>query len=411
MRIVYVYDGDWPRGATRVAKETRSLARAGHEVHLVARNSDREAREEAGEWMTIHRLPSVGPEWANRLLNFPYFFNPVWIRTIDRVVRRVGADCLVAGDLPIAPTTYWVARRHGLPVHYDMAEVYPVFLESLWQFEKMGLTDHLVRTPSLAAMLERYVLRRMDTIFVVTEESRDRCLALGVPAEKLVVVGNTPEDVERLQATHELPADLEPWADRLRVLFVGILLGDRGVAEAVEAMRHVVEQVPEAALIVVGDGRDAPRIRETVERLGLEDHVGLLGWHEHSTLAAYYAHCHVGLLPFRDGKHVRITLANKLFDYMAAGLPVVATDLPPMRRVLEETGAGVTFAPGDPQALGQRIVELLKDESARRRFGANGARAVTEKYRWSVDERRFVEALVRRTPLRHGHGDGERTAS
>ena len=343
--------------------------------------------------MTVHRLPAWGPGWCHRAVNFPFFFNPVWIRSIARVVRATRPDCLIVADLPLALTAIWVARHFRLPIHYDMVEVYPEFLRSLWEFETMGWTDHLVRSPRLASLLERRVLRRVDTVFVVTDESRDRCIRLGVPPERIVIVGNTPEDVERLQSAPDLPPDLAPWRDHLRVLFVGILLGDRGVAEAVEAMARVVERVPTAALVVVGDGRDAPRIHATVARLGLERHVALLGWREHATLAGYYAHSHIGLLPFRDGSHVRITLANKLFDYMAAGLPVVATDLPPMRRILDEVQAGVTFPPGDIPALADRIVALLENESERQRLGANGARAVRLKYRWTVDERRFLDAL------------------
>src|SRR5262245_2180832 len=116
MRIVYVYDGDWPRGATRVAKETRSLARAGHTVHLVARNSLGEPRTEDAGWMTVHRLPAWGPDWFNRSLNFPFFFNPIWVRAIERVARQAHAECVIVADLPLALTAIWVGKRLGLPV-------------------------------------------------------------------------------------------------------------------------------------------------------------------------------------------------------------------------------------------------------------------------------------------------------
>jgi hypothetical protein len=114
MRILYVYDGDWPRGATRVAKQTRSLARAGHTVHLISRNSQGQPRREHEEWMTVLRLPHFRPRWLNRALNFPFFFNPVWIWSIWRAAKTLGADCIVASDLPLAPTALWVAARGRL---------------------------------------------------------------------------------------------------------------------------------------------------------------------------------------------------------------------------------------------------------------------------------------------------------
>jgi glycosyltransferase involved in cell wall biosynthesis len=88
-----------------------------------------------------------------------------------------------------------------------------------------------------------------------------------------------------------------------------------------------------------------------------------------------------------------VTLANKLFDYMAAGLPVVAVDVPPMRRVLDETDAGVLYPPDDVGALAGGIVELLNDPPRRERLGANGRRAVMTRYSWRQDEARLLAAI------------------
>src|SRR5207248_5590253 len=76
LNILYIYQGEWPRAATRVAKQVRSLVKAGHTVHLLARNYDRRARTEPWEGATVHRLPTVPFGPLNRLLNFPLFLNP-----------------------------------------------------------------------------------------------------------------------------------------------------------------------------------------------------------------------------------------------------------------------------------------------------------------------------------------------
>ena len=394
MKILYVYDGDWPKGATRVVKETRSMLRAGHDVHLVCRNSDGQPRLEHDSGLVVHRLPFVPQRLVNRALNFPYFFNPVWIWTIWRVGRTLRPDRVVVADLPLALTTIWVGAVLGVPVWFDMAEVYPEFLRSMWQHQPMRLSDHLVRSPRAAEWLERRVLPRVAGVFVVSEESRDRCRSLGVPADRIVIVGNTPADVSALQARHALPPDLAPWRTRPRVLFVGILIADRGVGVAVAAMKRVVRDVPDAVLVVVGDGNARSAIADAVAHAGLSEHVALLGWREHALLPAYYAHAHVGLLPFPDGPHVRITLANKLFDYMAAGLPVVATDLPPMRRIVEGTGAGVLVRPNDAEDLARGIVAVLRDEDRRLAMGRAGRDAVRDRYHWDADAERMLAALT-----------------
>ena len=350
--------------------------------------------------MTVLRLPHFGPRWLNRALNFPFFLNPVWIWAIWRAAAALRADCIVAADLPLAPTALWVGRWLRIPIHYDMAEAYPEFLRSLWACDEMGWGDHLVRNPRAADWLERRVLPRFRTIFVVSTEFAARCLRLGVQADRLVVVGNTPEDVEALGVRQRMPSDLERWAGRPRVLFVGTLIGDRGVTAAVQAMELVIRAVPTAALIVVGDGPDRSHIQAAMDRAGLQQHVALLGWRDSADLPAYYQHADIGLLPFRDTPHIRVTLANKLFDYMAAGLPVVAVDVPPMRRVLGETGAGLLYPPGDTAALAGAIVELLRDPERRAVLGERGRQAVMTKYCWREDERRLLAAM-NQEPSRH----------
>lgn len=393
LRVLYVYDGDWPKGATRVRKQTVALSAAGHDVLLVCRNESRATRREDAGWMRVIRLPAF-PGVLNRALNFPLFFSPIWLWQILSAARRWRSDVLVVEDLPLAPAVLLVGKLLGRPVVYDMGEVYPEFLKGLHAQSKPSLIDRVLRSPTLAAWLERRVLRRADHTTVVSEESRRRAVALGAAESRLSIVGNTPEDLRELVAPTECPSPLVDRKDSAIVLFVGVLIHDRGLLESVRAMPSVLERVPSACLVVVGDGREADAVREEVRRMGLAEHVVMAGWRQHHELPAYYQRARVGLLPFRPGGQIDFTLANKLFDYMGAGLPVVATDVPPMRRVLEEAGAGVLVDGPTPDSLAEGIVTVLSlDRGAWEEMGRRGRRLVTERYNWGEDSRRFVAAV------------------
>lgn len=394
MNILYVYDGEWPEGATRVAKQTRALAAAGHNVLLLVRNERKRARIESNSWMTIRRLPTVPGRVFNRVLNFPYFFNPFWLFAILSAARSHRAHSIVVCDLPLAPTAVWVARLLRMPVRYDMAEVYPEFLRDQWQFDIMRWSDHIVRNPKAAELLERYVLRRTDTVFVVSQESAERCYRLGVPEERVVIVGNTPEVARADSPKMDTPQDIRHLIGRPIILFVGILIGDRGVKVAVEAAALLARSQRDIALVVVGDGPDRPRLEAIVAEKGLEDSVRLVGWRDHSTLSSYYAAATIGLIPFMDGRHVRITLANKQFDYMAAGLPIVASDLTPIRRIIEETNSGKVVPAGDARALAEAIEALLSDRASLAELGRNGRAAILTKYNWEQDADRFLREFT-----------------
>jgi glycosyltransferase involved in cell wall biosynthesis len=250
-------------------------------------------------------------------------------------------------------------------------------------------------------VIERHVLRRAAHVFVVSDESRDRAIERGADPRRISIVGNTPEDPAQLAQPAPVPTELAGLEDRPVLLFTGILIFDRGVQHTVRAIERVRQHVPDVAFVIVGDGPDAPMIRAEVERLGLQDHVRMTGWVEHARLTGFYQNADVGLLPFLNGGQIRFTLANKLFDYMGAGLPVLASDVPPMRRIVRETGAGELAPAGDPDGLAQALVRMLRRPAAERTdMGRRGAEAVATTYNWAADARRLVAAVdaVNRSP-------------
>src|SRR5262249_8541792 len=145
------------------------------QVLLVARNSDGAPRRERNAWMDIQRLPFVKFRWLNYAMNFPLFLNPVWLWAIWRAAWRFDAERSVVADLALALSAIWIGWLEGLPVDYDMAEVYPEFLRARWEVDHMRWSDHLVRSPHAASWMEKAVLKRIRNVFVVSEESADRC--------------------------------------------------------------------------------------------------------------------------------------------------------------------------------------------------------------------------------------------
>ena len=214
-----------------------------------------------------------------------------------------------------------------------------------------------------------------------------------------MLVGNTPADAAELGASWPVPDDMRDLVGRPIAIFTGNLFGDRGLDLAIDAMAIVVKDLPSATLVVFGDGRERQRLEAQAAKLGLGERVRFLGWKHHSTQPAYLRHSQVAVIPFPITPHLCITLPNKLFDYMAAGLPVVATDIPPIRRIVDETDVGLLTPPGDPVALARAILQLFRDAEMRARFGRNGVEVIAGRYSWKEDERRFVQAIGRFEPI------------
>ncbi len=389
MRILKIFDGDYPWDV-RVEKFLHAFERAGHEVTLLARNRQKRPRRERLGGVEIRRLPHPGP--LEPLIGMPFFFQPHWAAAAVAAARECRPDRIVVRDLPLAPLGVWLARRLGVPSILDLAEPYPEALRSMRRFGDVRGVAATVRSPRLAEAVERWLMRRASRVLVVAEEAGERLERCGLPEGRWTLVRNTPE-LDRVRRLAERPLAVEPDADAACLLFTGILAGDRGLEVAMQALARLLETGREASLLIVGDGKVRRALEESRRRLGLEARVRLAGARPYEDLPALWAAADVGLLPFHRCSHIDHTLANKLFEYMAVGLPVVASDAPPMVRVLEETGSGRTFRGGDPGDLARAVAAVLDDPVGAREMRERARKAAETTYAWRYDAERLVRAV------------------
>jgi glycosyltransferase involved in cell wall biosynthesis len=395
VRIGVVYDGDYPWDV-RVWKVTTYLGDHGHEVHLVCRNLARRPEEEALDGIRIHRLRPLSSAKLNALLTFPAFLNPTWLGRIADVVTARGIEALIVRDLPLALAAVAVGRRHGVPVLLDMAENYPAMLRDMRRFERFRLQNVLVRNPLLATLVERVATRLADQVVVVIEEARDRLLRTGVPADRISIVRNTPKvELTRFPTAWGAPA-CDP--TKLTVAFVGGLEPMRGLEAALEMIAAAVRRVPELRLTIIGDGRWKSDLEAQARALGVGEYVEFAGRREYQRALFEILRADIGLIPHRVTAHTNSTIPNKLFEYMLLGKPVLATDMAPVRRLIEEARCGMVYRTREE---GVEALVRLRNETVRRRLGENGRRAVLDRYHWDQDGATLIRALERFWPIRH----------
>ena len=387
MRILNVFDGDYPWDV-RVEKCVRALAARGHEVSILARNRGNRPRRERLVNAELWRLPHA--RRFDRIVSFPAFFNPIWMREALRAARHVRPDRILVRDLPLAPLGLWLGRRSQCPVVVDMAEPYPEALRSNWQFDNLGGLDHVLRNPRFADAVERWVVRRAPRTLVVSDEAGARLERIGLPRHRWTLVGNTPELNHLGNGLDGSPQLPERFRHRRLLIFTGILVGDRGIDVALRGLARLSDDV---AMLVIGEGPARSRFEREAQRWGVESRVHFSGWLPHDQLPLYWRVADLGLLPFHRCTHIDTTLANKLFDYMSVGLPVLASDATPMVRVLRETGAGVTFRSGSAEDFASVLAGLLDNPRATREMGERGYRAVQATYNWTRDAERLIQAV------------------
>lgn len=141
-------------------------------------------------------------------------------------------------------------------------------------------------------------------------------------------------------------------------------------------------------MLVGGRGEIAEKIKKQINSEGMNDYIQMVGWVPQKKALQYMADCDVGLIPHKRNDHTDNTIPHKLFQYMGLGKPVVVSDCPPLKRIVEEYQCGMVFEAGNSEALAEYIFSVYRNDS---NYGENGKRAVHEKYNWKRDSKTLLK--------------------
>lgn len=231
--------------------------------------------------------------------------------------------------------------------------------------------------------VRRKILRRVQElstrVLVNSEAVRQELLIKdGFRPEKIQVVYNGI-DAEKYSQVAGDREQLLPGvsSNRKLIITVGNMhTGAKGHGDLIEAARTVREGHPEARFILAGDGEMRQFFEEQVRAAGLAEMFVFLG--HRTDIAALLACCDIGVLASRTEG-----LPNAVLEYMAAGLPVVATSVGGVPEILENEANGLLIPPENPRALSSALLCLLKDEEMRKRLGRAGRERVLAQFNFA----------------------------
>jgi len=389
MKILYIWDADYPWDI-RVEKICMTLLEHGHEVHIAARNLKRQQMNEIVGGLYIHRLRPWKYKKINYMASFPAFFSPVWKVFLERIIKTNGIELIIVRDLPMAIAGIRRGKKYRIPVIFDMAEDYVSLIRGIWRGSKFKGLNILVRNPYLAKLVESYTFKHINHTLVVVEEAVDVVKSGGGNIEKVTIVANTP-DLSAIANTQK-DNDNKVLLDNRRYTAIytgGIQLG-RGMQIVFDAIPDIIKVIPDFLFVVIGDGYATEQLKILIEKMKLQENVQWVGWVNHENIFEYIRQSDIGVIPHYTSDHVNTTIPNKIFDYMACGLPVLASDAKPMKRIIEKMNCGLLFESGNAKDFTEKVIQMYQSDVD---YGGNGRRAVENEYNWSIDEARLLDTI------------------
>jgi len=341
-------------------KECRSLAAAGFEVFLIVADGQGPALVDG-----VH-VVDVGPRSGGRASRA--------LLTAARVfaaAQHLRADICHFHDPELLP---WglLLRLSGAKVVYDAHEH---VAHDILTKHYLPLPGALLRPLSLVVgRCELLGARGLDAIVAATPEILERFRRLPALSEGIY---NFPLGEELLRSGG--------WdSRRLQACYIGGISINRGVREIVQAAAHCRTRI-----VLAGPLWDGLTAQQAAALPGWS-HVSYRGVLPRAEVADVMGGSRVGIVTFLPVVNHVNALPNKLFEYMSAGIPVVASDFPLWREIVTATGSGLCVDPCDPLAIAQAVDRLAGDEEFGEACGRNGARAVAGEFNWSAQATKLI---------------------
>ena len=362
---VIVLSSAHPRYDIRIfIKESRSLIKAGYTVSFVVADGQ---GDEVRDGVMIY---DVGGSQGrlNRIFNITSL--------VFNKARELDGDIYHLHDPELIPIGMKL-KKLGYKVIFDAHEDVP----------KQLLGKPYLNKPAkwlLSKIFEQYekwACKKFDAIVTATPCIRDKFRDIN---PNTVDINNFPILGELTSAANDRSQE------RSVVCYIGGISAIRGIREIVRAM----EQVKSGVRLQLGGRFSALAVEEEVKDFDGWKSIDPLGFVNREEVSKILAQSIAGMVTFLPLPNHIDAQPNKMFEYMSAGVPVIASNFPLWRKIIDGNDCGLCVDPTNPDEIAKAIDFLANNPARARQMGENGQRAVSERYNWTIEEKKLVDLYV-----------------
>ena len=325
------------------------------------------------------------------LLNTIPLYEWLWASKIKRFINHSGLEFLHVHDLYMARAAYNGIKKANrkIPMILDLHENYP-FTITTYNWTK-GFLRRLISRPEKWKKKEREYLSFADRIIVLSNDFRNTLLKQypELAADTFIVLPNVP-DLSQPEYKNK-GAVKNPFEQKFPIIFYyGVIAERRGIFDALRVFIDLVKEGHHINFLLIGpvDKKDRSLFSELTGLDLLAGRIHYIPWIDPKEFPAYLGISDICIAPFHKNPQHESGVANKIYDYMLGGKPIVASNCKPQQDLIQKHNCGLVFE--NLTAFHDSIVMLLNNKPLKEEMGENGRNAIMKKFNTEIVKENLI---------------------
>jgi len=370
MKIGMILDSSYPDDA-RITNECAELIKKKHEIHLFCLSFKKPfVKNEIINQINVHRYHCSKLTYKlSALANDISLYGNILKNKLVDFIKKSEVEILHIHDIQIAKAAISVSERVGIKYNIDLHENRPEIMK--YYKHVNSFLGKIFISPNRWKKAEESFVEKANKIVVVTENAKQELLGrVKIDQEKIIVYPNTVRN--DFYKNKKVDKVLEKqYSKNFVITYVGNTSERRGLSTVIKSLRNLQKTIPNIKLLIIGKSSFDGVLKNEILRYGVKDLVDFIGWVKENEISNYLSISKLGLSPLHRNIHHDTTYANKIFQYISFGCPVVSSDVIAQSELVKKHNIGVVFEDRNVMDLTKKIIQLYNEKELFEKLRSN----------------------------------------
>ena len=375
MKIGMILDAPYPIDP-RVTNEAKALIKAGNKVFLFCLSYTKTFKKnEVVNGINVVRFYCSAITYKLSALAYTFpFYKWIMTRKIKNFIKEYNVDALHIHDLQIASSVFNANSNFNLNITLDLHENRPEVMKFYKHVN--SFLGKLFIYPSKWKKAEERYCKSSNSVVVVTDLAKKELVERTKINEEKVLIFSNSVSKSFYTNTNIDNRIIKKYSNSFVLLYLGNTSKRRGLDTVIKAIPEVIKYITHFKLIIVGSSSYDQELVKLAKSYNVLKYIDFEGWKNENLFPSYIKAAHLGLSPLNNNLHHQTTYANKLFQYMSLGCPVICSNVEAQQVLLETYNVGLLFKTENSKDLVKQIVKLYSNKGLRKIMSKNCINAI-----------------------------------